>query len=266
MAEKDEYGRPIEYPQTRESGSDSSLEEAIKGIDVVAIDARSYMSPLELLKHAATGSKPKRVGKLVGSAYNATSVEAAKEILRNVVTEADGGLYSLLCRQVYDRAIEAEQARLDAIEQQFKDTVLQVFSLADLDGSGVLEYTELRAIAQSDHEAEAILSHLDKDSNGAVSEDEWVDFFLALQKTNPALVQVLLERTVRMIFERDFMNVCRSLFHEFDQVCVCCASKYYHDGSRVTIQLVSSETRPGLTIEHSILSCLLSCTGRIGTA
>ena len=41
---------------------------------------------------------------------------------------------------------------------------------------------------------------------------------LELVKTNASLAEMLLERTVHMIFERDFMNACRGLFHEFDQV------------------------------------------------
>ena len=40
---------------------------------------------------------------------------------------------------------------------------------------------------------------------------------MELIKKNTSLAEVLLERTVHMIFERDFMNACRSLFHEFDQ-------------------------------------------------
>ena len=41
---------------------------------------------------------------------------------------------------------------------------------------------------------------------------------MELIKKNTSLAEVLLERTVHMIFERDFMNACRALFYEFDQV------------------------------------------------
>ena len=109
--ERDEYGKPIEYPVSREVGSDSSLEDALKEVALVARDARGFMSPLQLLKHAAEGTKPERVGQLVGSAYNAASVKAAQNILSNVVSEADSALNSLLCRQVFERAIAAEQKR-----------------------------------------------------------------------------------------------------------------------------------------------------------
>lgn len=226
-----DLSKPLEYPVLREVGSASSLEIVLRDVEAVALDARGFLSPLDILKHAAAGSRPGGTGELVGSAYNADSTKAAKETLRKVVADANSALSSLLCRQLFDRAIETERKREEEMEKQFKDMVLQVFSLADEDGSGRLEHSEVRSIARSSREAEVILSRLDKDNDGEISEDEWLAFFMELMKTNASLASVLLERTVHMIFERDFMNACRGLFHEFDQVrppparpCPLCAS------------------------------------------
>ena len=213
-----DLSKPLEYPVLREVGSDSVLGLALRDVEAVALDARDFLSPLAILRHAAEAKRPGGKGELVGSAYNADSVKAAQSALRKVVADANAALSSLLCRQLFERAIAAEAKREEELEKQFKDMVLQVFSLADEDGSGRLEYSEVRSIAQSNREADAILSRLDQDSDGEISEEEWLDFFMELIKKNTSLAEVLLERTVHMIFERDFMNACRALFHEFDQV------------------------------------------------
>ena len=104
-----------------------------------------------------------------------------------------------------------------SVTDAFHDAVLQVFSLADEDGSGSLEFEELRAIAAHEGEAFAILQHLDSDRDGTISLEEWVSFFMDLFARNQPAAEGLLQRSVHMIFERDFMQTCLALFQEFDK-------------------------------------------------
>ena len=212
-----DLSKPLEYPTSTETGSDSTLALAIKDVDSVALDARGFLSPLQLLRMASEGARPDRNGELVGYAYNLSSIKGAHDQLRTAAAQGSARLKSFLCRQLFDLAIKAETKREEEVEAQFRESVLQVFRLADEDGSGQLEYSELRAIASSQREAEAILARLDADSDGSISEEEWEAFFLELAKASPAMAQKLLERSVHMIFERDFMNACHALFLEFDQ-------------------------------------------------
>lgn len=104
-----------------------------------------------------------------------------------------------------------------SITDAFRDAVVQVFHLADEDGSGQLEFEEVRVIATGNREAEAILMHLDMDGNGAISEEEWLSFFSGLFERNQQAAEGLLERSVHLIFERDFLLLVRALFEEFDR-------------------------------------------------
>ena len=53
-----------------------------------------------------------------------------------------------------------------SITEAFREAVLQVFQLADEDGSGALEFAEIYTIASHEHEAYAILQHLDQNQVG----------------------------------------------------------------------------------------------------
>jgi len=53
-----DLSKPLEYPVLREVGSASSLEIALRDVEAVALDARGFLSPLDILKHAAAGSRP----------------------------------------------------------------------------------------------------------------------------------------------------------------------------------------------------------------
>lgn len=103
-----------------------------------------------------------------------------------------------------------------SVTDAFKEAATHVFYLADEDGSGSLEFEELYTIAASSDEAEQILVHLDKDKDGVISEEEWVGFFGTLFEINRPMAEALLERSVHMIFERDFMLTVRKLFDVFD--------------------------------------------------
>ena len=65
-------------------------------------------------------------------------------------------------------------------------------------------------------EAQFILEDLDQDNDGAIDVDEWVGYFAALYAAHPAAAHMLLERSVKLIFERNFMMTCADLFGAFD--------------------------------------------------
>lgn len=203
---------------TTEPGSDTALKIVLEELKRLILDARTVMTPRELLEHAANGTSvviPKKP--MLGAAANARALMGATNALNAVVAAADSSLSSLLCRQLYDRAIAAELKREQEEMAAFKDAAQQVFQLADADGSGALEFREIRDIASSAQEADAILQHLDQNSDGLISEEEWLEFFSTLFTRNPGAAAMLLDRSVRMIFERDFMRMCEALFHEFDK-------------------------------------------------
>ena len=104
-----------------------------------------------------------------------------------------------------------------SITEAFKSAVLQVFALADEDGSGALDFQELYGIATSEAEAAAILDQLDTNKDGQISVEEWVSFFMELFARRSRVAEFLLERCVHLIFEREFMGICRALFEEFDK-------------------------------------------------
>jgi hypothetical protein len=187
-----------------------------------------------------------------------------------------------------------------SITEAFRSAVLQVFALADEDGSGALEFREVYTIATHQQEAVAILRHLDQNQDGVISEAEvclaltrthyasaqstfslslslstlapslapvsscpepapltlcrsclvpaptvplsdtthwtvvhvpsphtyaaalsgraqWESFFMGLFERNQAAAEGLLQRSVHMIFEREFMQICLALFQEFDK-------------------------------------------------
>jgi len=109
------------------------------------------------------------------------------------------------------------QPPLFSVTDAFKNAAMGVFALADEDGSGALEFREIRVIAEYAGEAKAILDALDKNKDNKISLDEWVDFFLNLFARDRAAAEGLLERSAYLIFEREFMMICRALFDEFDK-------------------------------------------------
>ena len=104
-----------------------------------------------------------------------------------------------------------------SVTAAFEAAALQVFALADEDGSGSLQLDELQGIASSDAEAMGILDTLDTDKDGSVSKAEWSRFFVELFGRHRPLAEALLQRSAKMIFERDFMRMCHALFMEFDK-------------------------------------------------
>ena len=80
-----------------------------------------------------------------------------------------------------------------------------------------LAFQEIRQIATSQNEAAAIMQTLDQDKDGTISEAEWAHFFMELFAHNQMVAEGLLQRSVHMIFEREFMQMCLALFEEFDK-------------------------------------------------
>jgi len=109
------------------------------------------------------------------------------------------------------------QPPLFSVTEAFKAAAVRVFMMADEDGSGALEFNEVRVIAAQRGEAEHILHVLDKNKDGSISVDEWVNFFMELFANNREAAEFLLERSAYLIFEREFMMICRALFDEFDK-------------------------------------------------
>jgi len=103
-----------------------------------------------------------------------------------------------------------------SVTDAFKAAALEVFALADADGSKQLDFEEIREIASHDGEAQAILMHLDSDQNGVVSEEEWLSFFMGLFDKARPVAEMLLQKSAYMIFTREFMSMCMALFYEFD--------------------------------------------------
>lgn len=109
------------------------------------------------------------------------------------------------------------QPELFSVTEAFKEAVIRVFYMADEDGSGSLEWQEVCTIAESNQEVMAIMTTLDKDKDGTISLEEWVDFFMAVFASNRPVAEFILEKSAYLIFERQFMLLCRDLFMEFDK-------------------------------------------------
>jgi len=158
----------------REPGCEATLRLALEELRRTTIDARAAVSTMELLQHAADGklvAGPTEVA--VGVAANAAPLQAGTRLLKEAAAAADRQLHSLLCRQLFDRAMSLEKARLAAEADAFKEAVVKVFQLADDDGSGRLEYGEVRGIALSEPEAAAILQTLVANKDGHISKQEF---------------------------------------------------------------------------------------------
>lgn len=103
-----------------------------------------------------------------------------------------------------------------SVTEAFANAAAQVFALADADGSGQLDYSEVNEIASNDAEAKAILGHLDQNQDGQISLDEWMSFFMMVFDKARPIAEMLLEKAVRLIFMREFEGLAMTLFYEFD--------------------------------------------------
>lgn len=160
------------------AGNDTTLKAAVMQVERVAEDATTRMSPVELIEYARQGTSPTIPGvKAIGSGANEDTLAMACDALREVAMTADGLLQSLLCRTLMEKAIELIEKREAEAAAAFTQAAIAVYNLADADGSGQLEYHEVRYIASDQAEAEAILAMLDADSDGQISQSEWVNFF-----------------------------------------------------------------------------------------
>jgi len=202
---------------TSEAFNATSLETALKQVYKVAEDAPTLMTPVEILEHAARSKSPYQPEMHAGLKANVQSLAVARGALRDVAASADKLLHSLLCRQLYERAVEEIGRREKAKAAEFSAAAAMAFGIADDDGSGQLEFSEVRYLAADRPEADAILATLDTNKDGKVSKDEWVAFFTGLHAHHPQLAAALLDKSMRTIFERDFMSSCLSLFYAFDK-------------------------------------------------
>ena len=209
---------PVEIIGTVEEGCSTTIQAACAAVHRVAADATSILSPKEVLELAKTGAPTFVTGMpLIGAAANAGSVQYAIKAIKDVVADANEKMVSLLSRQIFDRAIAIEVEKHRAEVAALKKAARGVFDLADADGSGSLTIGEIRSFAVDVNEAQSILAGLDNNNDGRILVNEWEGFFVALHAASPEAAQMLLERSVRLIFERSFMITCVQLFEEFDK-------------------------------------------------
>lgn len=205
---------------TRESGSASTLKEACEVLKTTALDSRQHLSARELLEQAARPRETEWVpggSSLLRPEANERARLQAARALEQVAADADKRLASLLCRDILEQAITLERKREEEEAAAFAESARAVFRLADEDGSGALEFGELRTISTHSGEAQSILDRLDANRDGKISIDEWVGFFVDLHSSRPDIAMWLLDRSVHLVFERDYMMTCQALFHTFDK-------------------------------------------------
>ena len=104
-----------------------------------------------------------------------------------------------------------------SITDAFKEACVEVFNLADMDGSGDLEFDEIReTIASHGAEAQAIMMTLDADRSGTISLDEWLSFFMMVFEQHRPMAEGLLMKCANTIYTREFMGMVMALYYEFD--------------------------------------------------
>jgi len=108
-----------------------------------------------------------------------------------------------------------QRAVLDE-RRTFRTAARVVFRIADQDGSGSLEYSELMRI--DDENTGEMLAALDADQSGDISLDEWLAFTsMVFEKHGAPPAYGLLEMVVQALFDRQFIEEADAVFARFDR-------------------------------------------------